>query len=153
MLYPCTKKMMRPTNAAIVLFHYSVLLVKYIIMESTVSSSITSHIAILNLSNPHQWAYKKGHSTELLLVKMTEDWRRALANNETVEIVFVDFKNAFDSTSHSVLLQGLGITGDIWLWIKDYLANRNKVTTLCFFIRTFFIRTSRRRLTKILRTY
>ena len=63
---------MRPTNAAIVLFHHSVLLVKYIIMESTVSSSITSHIAILNRSNPHQWAYKKGHSTELLLVKMTE---------------------------------------------------------------------------------
>ena len=102
-------------------------------MESTVSSSITSHIAIHNLSNPHQWAYKKGHTTELLLVKMTEHWRRALDNNETVGIVFVDFKKAFDSLSHSVLLQkfqGLGITGDIWLWVKDYLANRNQVTTV-----------------------
>ena len=24
----------------------------------------------------------------------------------------------------------MGITGDIWLWIKDYLANHNQVTTV-----------------------
>ena len=72
------------------------------IMESTVSSFITSHIAIHNLSNPRQWVYKKGHSTGLLLVKMTEDWRKALDNNGTVGIVYDDFKKVFDSTSHSV---------------------------------------------------
>ena len=43
------------------------------------------------LSNKHQWAYKKGHSTELLLVKMTEDWRKALDNKLVVGIVFIDF--------------------------------------------------------------
>lgn len=63
-------------------------------MESSVSSKITSHIATHNFSNPQQQAYKEGHFTELLLVKMTDDWRRALANNETVRIVFVDFKKS-----------------------------------------------------------
>ena len=49
-----------------------------------------SHISDNNLSNPHQWAYKKDHCTELLLGKMTEDWKRALDNNMVVGIVFLD---------------------------------------------------------------
>ena len=61
------------------------------IMESAVASSIISHISDNSLSNPHQWAYKKDHCTELLLSKTTEDWKRALDNNMVVGIVFVDY--------------------------------------------------------------
>jgi hypothetical protein len=78
-----------------------------------------------------QWAYKKGHSTELLLTKMTEDWRRALDDHQVVGIVFVDFKKAFDSISHAILLQklqGLGISGDLWCWIADCLNDRAQIT-------------------------
>ena len=77
-------------------------------------SSVEKHITENQLSNCRQWAYKKGHSTELLLAKMT-DWRKALDKNQVVGIVFVDFRKAFDSISHSVLLQklqGLGILSD-----------------------------------------
>ena len=76
------------------------------------------------------WAYRKGYSTELLLVKMSEDWKRALDKNLVVGIVFVDFRKAFDSISHSLLLQklqGLGIAGDLWFCIKDYLSHRTQV--------------------------
>ena len=41
--------------------------------------------------------HKEGHLTELLLVKMTDDWRRTLANIKTVRIIFVDYKKAFHS--------------------------------------------------------
>ena len=101
------------------------------LMESCVVSTITSHIADHGLSNKHQWAYKQGHSTELLLAKMSEDWRRALHNNHTVGIVFVDFRKAFDSISHPLLLkklQGLGIAGDLWSWIRSYLSERSQLT-------------------------
>ena len=73
-----------------------------------------------------QWVYKKGHSTELLLVKMTKNWRTALDKNQVVG----DFKKAFDSVSHALLLQKLqrlGIAGDLWLWIMDYLNDRKMV--------------------------
>ena len=66
--------------------------------------------------DPHQWAYKKGHSTELLLVKITDDWRRELDKKYVVDVVFVDFRNAFDAIPHSVLLrklQSLGVAGDL----------------------------------------
>ena len=62
---------------------------------------------------------------------MTEDWRQSLDNNLVVGVVFVDFRKAFDTVSHSLLLkklQGLGITGDLWSWIRDYLNNRSQVT-------------------------
>ena len=43
--------------------------------------------------------YKKGHSMELLRAKMTEEWRIALDNKHVVGIVFIDFKDEFDSVS------------------------------------------------------
>jgi len=64
---------------------------------------------------------------------MTEDRRRALDKNLVVGIVLVDFRKAFHSISHSRLLQklqGLGIAGDLWSWIKDYLSNRTQVTII-----------------------
>ena len=55
-------------------------------------------------------------TTELLLIKMTEDWGRALDNNLVVGVVFVDFRKAFDAIAHPILLQrlqALGIAGDL----------------------------------------
>ena len=97
------------------------------IMESCVATTITSHVSKHDLGNYN----KKGHSTEHLLIRMTEDWRQSLDNNLVVGVVFVDFRKAFDTVSHSLLLkklQGLGITGDLWSWIRDYLNNRSQVT-------------------------
>ena len=97
------------------------------IMESCVAVTVTSHIREHNLSDHHQWAYKKGHSTEHLLIRMTEDWRQAFDNSLAVGVVFVDFRKAFDtvSQSHSLLLQklqGLGIAGDpLFIYLFIYI--------------------------------
>ena len=102
-------------------------------MESFVASTVSTHVKDHNLKSSQQWAYRKGHSTELLLVKMTEAWRRALDRKLVVGVVFVDFRKVFDSISRPVLLhklQGLGVAGDIWLWIKNYLANRSQTTSV-----------------------
>ena len=100
-------------------------------METQVVPTITNHDEHHNLRNKHQWAYKKGHSTQLLLAKMTEDWRSALDRNLVVGVVFIDFRKAFDSLPHNILLyklQSLGIAGDLWCWIRDYLTDRHQAT-------------------------
>ncbi len=64
---------------------------------------------------------------------MTEDWRKALDNKQVVGVLFIDLKKAFDSVSHPILLNklhGLGISGDIWAWIKDNLSNRTQTTVV-----------------------
>ncbi|PFX34815.1 RNA-directed DNA polymerase from mobile element jockey [Stylophora pistillata] len=102
-------------------------------MESMVVSTITMHVTEQGLGNPHQWAYKKGHSTELLLVKITGDWRQVINKKHVVGVVFVDFRKAFDAIPHSILLrklQSLGVAGDLWCWVRDYLSGRTQVTTI-----------------------
>ena len=56
-----------------------------------------------------QWAYRREYSTELLLVHLTEIWRMAIDSENVVAIAFVDFKKAFDSVSHEILLRKLEI--------------------------------------------
>lgn len=111
----------------------SILCVPGKIVESCVAVTVTSHIRRHDLRSQHQWAYKKGHSTDHLLIRMTEDLKNPLDNRLAVGEVFVDFRKAFDTVSHPLLLQklqGLGIAGDLWSWIKDCLINRSKVTVV-----------------------
>ena len=56
--------------------------------------------------------------------------------NLVVGIVLVEFRKAFDSISHHVLLnkfQAVGVPGDLWYWIKDYLADRSQATVVTSF--------------------
>ena len=78
------------------------------IMASAVASSIMSHISDNSLRNPHQWAYKKDHCTELLLSK-----RLKLGLGLGKEHLNTTWQSDrirgldFDSISHYVLLQKL----------------------------------------------
>ena len=99
------------------------------LMESCVASNITNHVVTQNLLDNRQWAYRKGKSTEQLLIHLTERWREAVERKLFVGILFVDFTKAFDTVSHNILLQklnDLGIRGDIWLWLKNYLTERRQ---------------------------
>ena len=99
------------------------------LMESCIASNITNHVVTQNLLDNRQWAYRKGKSTEQLLIHLTERWREAVERKLFVGILFVDFTKAFDTVSHNILLQklnDLGIRGDVWLWLKNYLTERRQ---------------------------
>ena len=99
------------------------------LMESRVASNITNQVVTQNLLDNRQWAYRKGKSTEQLLIHLTERWREAVERKLFVGILFVDFIKAFEKVSHNILLQklnDLGIRGDIWLWLKNYLTERRQ---------------------------
>ena len=73
-------------------------------MEKCVVDKLVEHTSENhNLVNSHQWPYKKGLSTELLLVNITEKWHSAQDKKEAVSAVFIDFCEAFDSVSHTNL--------------------------------------------------
>ncbi|PFX17833.1 putative RNA-directed DNA polymerase from transposon BS [Stylophora pistillata] len=102
------------------------------LMESMVASTTTMHVTEQGLGNPNQWAYTQSHSTELLLVKITDDWRQAIDKKHVVGMVFVDFRKAFDAIPHSILLRKLQ---SWWSWglmvlDKGYLSGRTQVTTI-----------------------
>ena len=50
----------------------SMLIIPSKLMESCVASNITNHVVTQNLLDKRQWAYRKGKSTEQLLIHLTE---------------------------------------------------------------------------------
>ena len=104
------------------------------LLESEINTAIVNHVTNNNLITPNQWAYRKAHSTELLLIHLTEKWRKFVDDGLTVAVAFVDFRKAFDSVSHLRLLDKLhgqfGIDGELYAWMYSYLSNRRQFTTV-----------------------
>ena len=60
---------------------------------------------------------------------MTETWKSALDQGLVVGVLFVDFRKAFDSVNHLILLEKLkatGISGSLFSWFANYLSNRDQ---------------------------
>lgn len=66
------------------------------ILEDIVCDSLHSHLGINDLIHPNQWGFKKGVSTESLLLYLTETWKKAIDDGYKVGVFFADFKKAFD---------------------------------------------------------
>ena len=53
------------------------------------------------------------------------------STGNVVGVIFVDFRKTFDAIPNSILLrklQSLGVAGNLWCWIRDYLSERTEVT-------------------------
>ena len=51
----------------------------------------------------------------------------------TINVIHLDFRKAFDSiTNEEVLIQlwNIGITGSLWIFLKDYLTNICQLTSI-----------------------
>ena len=79
--------------------------------ESLFSKQIT-HYFDPTLS-PRLTAYRKNHSCETTLVRLTEDWKHAIDREELVTILSTDMSKAFDPLCHILdikKLQAYGFT-------------------------------------------
>ena len=104
--------------------HYAPILCKKIIKEKLVA-----HLTDNDLLSPAQFGFTKGKSCQLQLLESLEDWTKSLDHGKDVDVIFYDFKKAFDTLSHSKLilkLESYGIIGNILHWIKDFLTNRTQ---------------------------
>ena len=77
------------------------------LVERVVAKQLTSHININKLDNPHQSAYKPGHSTETALLSIKNEVHLSLARGEPTALVLLDLSAAFDTIDHSILLSYL----------------------------------------------
>ena len=80
-----------------------------------------------------QFGFRSGHSTDHALVNLTENIRSSLDNNSFGCGIFIDFKKAFDTVSHDILLGKLehyGIRGSSQTWFKSYLHDRKQFVSV-----------------------
>jgi hypothetical protein len=103
------------------------------LLERTAASRLTDYLESTGAFADHQSAYRKWHSVESSLIKMTSDIAAALDGGEHVLFVATDITAAFDTVNHKRILLNLeqmGIASTALNWISSYLENRNQVVTV-----------------------
>ena len=80
-----------------------------------------------NILSEYVSAYRRHHSCETSLLRLTEDWRRSLDNKEIVAVISMDLSKAFDTVPHALLLAKLkayDLHESSCALIGDYLTDR-----------------------------
>ena len=78
----------------------------------------------MNSFTSHQFGFLPKRSALQQLILFTE---KLLDDKNEVDVIYMDFKKAFDSVSHNALLsklRTLGISGKLWTWLETYLKTR-----------------------------
>src|SRR6218665_3922443 len=103
------------------------------IIEKLVASQLFDYLNMNNLLPPCQSGFRKGHSTESLLLRLLSDIYGAMDRSEVTLLALFDVSAAFDSVDHDILLKRLSITFGIrdlpLIWLTSYLSERSASVT------------------------
>lgn len=103
-------------------------------MERIVSIQLNQHLLVNDLYSTFQSAYRRYHSTETAMLRITNDINLALDNHDDVLLVLLDLSSAFDTIDHNILINRLRnkyrITGTVLDWIESYLNFRTHSTII-----------------------
>ena len=101
------------------------------ILERFVHTQIMLHLDTHSLLNDFQNGFRKKHSTIDTIFKFSTDLQLNKNNKMNTIALFIDFKKAFDTVNHNILLEKLKklrIQGNVLSWVGSYLFNRTQVT-------------------------
>ncbi len=102
-------------------------------MEKIIRNALVDHLENNNILSPYQHGYRKGRSCITQLLECVEDWTSAIDEHNDVDIIYLDFKAAFDKVPHKRLLKkiwSLGIRGSLFQWIQNFLHDRQQRVTV-----------------------
>ena len=93
-------------------------------IERAVFKQVTDYLSQNNLLETNQSGFKRGHSTEMALLAVTEALKEARATAKSSVLILLDLLAAFDTVNHCILLSilsSMGITGRAHSWFESYL--------------------------------
>ena len=79
--------------------------------------------------NPFLASFRKGFGCQTTLLRLLEDWKRALDNHECVAAILMDLSKAFDCLPHGLLrakLIAYGLSAGAVDLLDSYLSNRQQ---------------------------
>ncbi|KAK4815944.1 hypothetical protein QYF61_010201 [Mycteria americana] len=94
------------------------------VMEQIILSAITWHVEDNQVVRPSQHGFMKGRSCLTNLISFYDKVAHFVAEGKAVDVVYLDFSKAFDTVSHSILLEKLaahGLDGCTLCWVKIWL--------------------------------
>ena len=100
------------------------------VLERIIRKQIFAFLISKGYLNPTQHGFREGRSCLSALYNVFDDIMHLMSGGDTVDIIYLDFKKAFDKVDHGVLLhkiKTLGITG---VWLYHYLTHRTHFVRL-----------------------
>ena len=99
------------------------------LIEKIVALQLTSYLETHNLLPEIQSGFRKGHSTETLLLRLLSDVYGAIDRSQLTLLALFDVSAAFDTVDHDILLERLhisfGLSGTLLLWLRSFLSDRS----------------------------
>jgi hypothetical protein len=99
------------------------------LLEGLTRQGITDHLNKNKLLSESQFGFRSGRSCQLQLLETLDRWTEDLDNGQSIDVLFFDYSNAFDTVPHKRLLSKIkahGITGNLLEWIQDFLTDRKQ---------------------------
>ena len=97
------------------------------VAESFVNKELSSFLNSINYIPQSQHGFQHSKSVTTSLLETVDDWTLALDQKKFIDCIFFDIKKAFDTINLNRLfakLDNVGITGEMFSWLKSFLSNR-----------------------------
>ena len=97
------------------------------LMEKVIRDAIITHLLSNHLLSQNQHGFTPGRTCATQLLCVLEEWSRWLDEGKVIDVIYLDFKKAFDSVPHERLLLKLeahGLEGKLLNWIRAFLTGR-----------------------------
>ena len=103
------------------------------VFERAIHQQLSDYLTEHSLLAPQQSGFRKDHSTDTVLAYLTDYMYKQMDHGQLIGMVFLDFRKAFDSVDHDLLLQKLaryGVQDRELKWFKNYLSGRQQKTVI-----------------------
>jgi len=107
----------------------SLTLVRGKIMEQVILSALTRSMMDNQEIRPSQHGFMKGRSCLTILISCYDQVTHPVDKGKAVDVIYLDFSKAFDTVSHSILLEKLaarGLDGCTLHWVKNWLDHQGQ---------------------------
>ena len=97
------------------------------VLESIIKEQMTKYLDSNSIITECQHGFVAGRSCLTNLLEVFEDWTQCLDEGYGIDVIYLDYRKAFDTVPHQRLihkLQLLGFEGKLLTWLQSFLANR-----------------------------
>ena len=77
------------------------------VLERIMKSHIMEHLETYSLISKHQHGFMKKKSTQSNLLETFEEWTKALDDGNGLDVVYLDYRKAFNTVPHKRLVRKL----------------------------------------------
>ena len=98
-------------------------------MEGVIHDQLMTYLRDHNLISKAQHGFLTKKSTGTNLLSCFHDWQFSLKNKKSIDIIYIDFKKAFDSLVHSKIIAkffAYGIGYELLSWIQAFLTGHTQ---------------------------